>query len=59
MKQMIDVYIKELAEEKSVEYIENKFKAKCKACVSTIIIKEKHKMNQGQKFQEFLETGKL
>ena len=58
MKQIIDGYIKQLTEEKSLEYIQNKFKAKCKLSVQTIIIKEKHRAKQQVKFQEFLETAK-
>ena len=57
MKQIIDGYIKQLTEEKSLEYIQNKFKAKCKLSVQTIIIKEKHRAMQA-KFQELLETAK-
>ena len=57
MKQIIDGYIKQLTEEKSLEYFQNGFKAKCELSRKTIIIKEKHRANQ-VKFQELLETAK-
>ena len=47
-----------MTEKKSLEYIWNKFKAKCKISVQTIIIKEKHKAKQQVKFQELLEIAK-
>ena len=47
-----------MTEKKSLEYIWNKFKAKCILSVRTIIIKEEHKANQQVKFQELLEIAK-
>ena len=58
MKEIIDVFIYQMTEKKSLEYIWNKFKANCKLSVQTIIIKEKHKAKQQVKFQELIEIAK-